>query len=107
MLGANDYFGELCFLKDRMSRTAWIRAETFVAMWSFDKEHFLILKASNEEARTQIFKAILKKVKNFGDISDSVKAEIEDLLPPSQRPSELLSLRRDSLNTKSSQGGSK
>lgn len=60
-------FGEVCFVQDNMTRTAWIRAETYLVVWRFDKVNFEALLDSHEDARSQMVNHILNRVKDFID----------------------------------------
>jgi len=84
-------FGELCFVQEHMTRTAWIRAETYLVVWRFDKANFEALLDSHDDARNQMVNHILTRVKDFVDFqhTDTLSRRVSAILETSETLADL------------------
>jgi len=60
-----DCFGEICFLKASVQRTAWVRADTFVVLMRLDKERFDSLLGEETDIRQQVLSGLVKRDQNY------------------------------------------
>lgn len=77
-LGEAECFGELCLLRDRMQRTAWIRAQTFCVLWRLDKDRVDALLGGRRDLQQKVYSRIVAKVGRFVD-ADDLKTYLADL----------------------------
>eukprot|EP00928_Gymnodinium_smaydae_P028415 TRINITY_DN21678_c0_g6_i1.p1 TRINITY_DN21678_c0_g6~~TRINITY_DN21678_c0_g6_i1.p1 ORF type:complete len:828 (+),score=90.54 TRINITY_DN21678_c0_g6_i1:92-2485(+) len=63
-------FGEICFLKDVHTRTAWVRADTFVTLSRLDKDCFEEVLANDEHTKCLVILSIMRKLGNMKGVQE-------------------------------------